>query len=164
MGNLPNGEEGNRLQLTARLSFLELEQAIFHYVVQKYNQQAYSKEGGFTRTQRWEVGLRPISPEVLSERSLDVCLPRSDLRLIHRNGRVHFAGQIYRDEVLASHIGEQVFVRFNPQNITTILVFQQPGDEDIFLARACLLIFRRTTFTRGCEGDATGKAQAIESA
>lgn len=142
LDNLLKSQEINRSQSIDRLSFLELEQTIFHYVIEEYNQQSYSEKSYLTRTQRWEVGLRGIPPDVPSERSLDVCLPRSSLRLIGRKGLVRFAGQTYRDEVLVSHVGEQVSVRFNPQNITTILVFQQQEDEDILLTRACILNFQ----------------------
>jgi putative transposase len=124
------------------LSLEKLEKLIIHYIIDHYNQQSFSKDLHHTRTERWEAGLVKFPPDVPPERSLDVCLPRSSSRLVYHTGCVRFEGQIYRDEVLASHVGEHVFLRFNPQNITTIFVFQQQGDEDIFLARACILNFQ----------------------
>lgn len=127
---------GRRDQQTACLSLADLEQLIIHYIVDQYNQQNHSKDLQHTRTERWEAGLVKSPPDVPLERSLDICLPKTGNRVVQNSGCVQFEGQTYRDPILVSHVGEIVHLRYNPSNITTILVYQQQGGKENFLARA----------------------------
>jgi putative transposase len=130
-----------RYQQVAGLNLAELEQFIIHYIVDDYNQQNSSRDLQHTRTERWEAGLVKSPPDVPPERSLDICLPKTGDRVVQNSGCVQFEGQTYRDSILASHVGESVHLRYNPSNITTILVYQQQGGEENFLARACIQHF-----------------------
>lgn len=128
-------------------SLAELEEFIVLYIVNQYNQQSFSKDLHHTRTQRWEAGLVKFPPDVPLERSLDICLPKTGNRVVQNSGCVQFEGWIYRDAGLSSHIGESVHLRYNPSNITTILVYQQQGGEENFLARACIQHFHEESLS-----------------
>ncbi|BAU13961.1 integrase catalytic subunit [Leptolyngbya sp. NIES-3755] len=140
MRTLALSPERRDQQLT-RLSLAELEQLIIQHIVDHYNQQNHPKDSQHTRTERWEAGLAKFPPDVPPERSLDVCLPKTGNRVVQNNGCVQFEGQTYRDSILAFHIGERVHLRYNLSNITTVLVYQQQGSEEIFLARVCIQHF-----------------------
>lgn len=129
------------------LSLAELEQLIIHYIVDHYNEQTSSEALHQTRSERWEAGLVKFPPDVPPERSLDVCLPRSRMQSIQQGGQLRFEGQTYRDAYLASHIGQQVFLRYNPSNITSVLVYQEQGYEEHFLARACIQNFHEESLS-----------------
>lgn len=134
-------------QQTVCLSLKELEELVILYIVDHYNQQRSSKEPNQTRSQKWEAGLIKFPPDVPSERSLDFCLPKSSSRIIQRGGRIQFEGQTYRNDCLSSHAGEAVFLRYNPSNITTILVYKQQESEENFLARACIQHFHEESLS-----------------
>lgn len=91
--------------------------------------------GGQTRFQRWEAGL-PEVPDVINERHLDNCLMKAARRSVQRGGHLQFENLIYRGEYLAGYAGETVSLRFDPNDITTILVYRQEDNRDVFLARA----------------------------
>ena len=43
---------------------------------------------------------------------------------------------MYQGELLAGYAGESVVLRYNPRDITTLLIYRQRGGQDIFLTRA----------------------------
>lgn len=129
------------------LNLAELEQLIINYIVDHYNEQTSSEALHQTRSECWEAGLVKFPPAVPPERSLDVCLPRSRMQSIQQGGQLRFEGQTYRDAYLASHIGQQVFLRYNPSNITSVLVYQEQGYEEHFLARACIHNFHEESLS-----------------
>ncbi|MCU0550790.1 MAG: Mu transposase C-terminal domain-containing protein [Leptolyngbya sp. Prado105] len=129
------------------LSLADLEQLIIHYIVDHYNQHNSPKDLQHTRTESWEAGLVKFPPNVPLERSLNICLPKTGNRVVQNSGCVQFEGWIYRDAGLSSHIGESVHLRYNPSNITTILVYQQQGSEENFLARACIQHFHEESLS-----------------
>lgn len=43
---------------------------------------------------------------------------------------------MYRGELLAGYAGESVVLRYDPRDITTILVYRIEGDKEVFIARA----------------------------
>ncbi|WP_233455549.1 MULTISPECIES: Mu transposase C-terminal domain-containing protein [Nostocales] len=57
-------------------------------------------------------------------------------RSIYRGGYLQLENLTYRGENLAGYAGESVVLRFNPKDITTILVYRQTGSQEEFLARA----------------------------
>ncbi len=61
---------------------------------------------------------------------------RQERRRVYRSGYVQFANLSYQGEHLAGYAGEAVVLRYNPRDITTVLVYQQQGSKDIFLTRA----------------------------
>ncbi|NJL41948.1 MAG: DDE-type integrase/transposase/recombinase [Leptolyngbyaceae cyanobacterium SM1_4_3] len=119
----------------ASLTLRELEQLIVRFICDRYNQGIDARMGDQTRFQRWEAGL-PEVPAVIDERHLDICLMKASRRTIQRGGYLQFENLMYRGEYLAGYAGETVAVRFDPNDITTLLVYRQENNQDVFLARA----------------------------
>jgi len=119
----------------ACLTLRQLEQLLVRYIVNDYNQRLDARMGDQTRFERWEAGL-VISPDLLSERDLDICLVKQARRSIQRGGYFQFENLMYRGESLAGYAGETVVMRFDPRDITTVLIYRQEGSQDVFLARA----------------------------
>jgi putative transposase len=119
----------------ASLTLRKLEQLIVRFIVDRYNQSLDARMGDQTRFQRWEAGL-PDVPDVIDERHLDICLMKASRRTIQRGGYLQFENLMYRGEYLAGYAGETVSIRFDPNDITTLLVYRQENKRDVFLARA----------------------------
>lgn len=119
----------------ACLTLRELEQRLVCYVANNYNQRLDTRMDNQTRFQRWEAGLI-ASPSLLSERELDICLMRQMRRSIYRGGYLQFENFMYRGENLAGYAGERVVLRYNPRDVTTILVYRKESSQEVFLARA----------------------------
>jgi putative transposase len=119
----------------AKYTLRVLERLLVRYVVDNYNQQLDARMGNQTRFQRWESGLL-VMPKSLSERELDICLMKQARRQIQRGGYIQFENLMYRGENLAGYGGESVVVRFDPRDITTILIYRREGENEVFLARA----------------------------
>jgi len=113
----------------------QLERLLVRYIVDRYNQNLDARMGNQSRIGRWESG-RIAQLPLMSERELDLCLMRQERRRVYRSGYVQFANLSYQGEHLAGYAGEEVVLRYNPCDITTILVYQQQGSKDIFLTRA----------------------------
>lgn len=122
-------------EVDACLTLRELEKLVVRYFVDNYNQRLDARMGDQTRFQRWESGLIAM-PKLLSERELDICLMKQARRQIQRGGYLDFANLPYRGENLGSYAGESVAVRFDPRDITTILIYRREGENEVFLARA----------------------------
>lgn len=119
----------------ACLTLRELERLLVRYVVHNYNQRFDARMGDQTRFQRWEAGLI-VEPQPIAERELDICLMKQSRRTIQRGGYLQFENLMYRGETLAGYAGETVVVRFDPRDITTILVYQRDGAKESLLAKA----------------------------
>ena len=113
----------------------QLEQNLVRYIVDNYNQRLDARMGDQTRFQRWESGLIAV-PDLLSERDLDICLMKQTWRQIQRGGYLQFENLMYRGEYLAGYAGESVVLRYDPRDITKILVYRTEGEKEVFLARA----------------------------
>ncbi len=57
-------------------------------------------------------------------------------RIVYRGGYIQFANLTYRGEHLAGYAGNSMVIRYNPRDITTILIYQVQGALEEFLARA----------------------------
>ncbi|MGL6341514.1 MAG: Mu transposase C-terminal domain-containing protein, partial [Waterburya sp.] len=119
----------------ACLTLRELEQLIVRYIVDNYNQRMDKRMGDQTRYQRWEAGLL-ATPDLISDRELDICLMKQTNRSIYRDGYIRFENLIYKGEKTAGYAGERVVIRYDPSDITTILVYQREQGKEVFLARA----------------------------
>ncbi|MEH2172547.1 MAG: transposase [Nostoc sp.] len=119
----------------ARLTLRELEQLLVRYIVDHYNQSIDARMGDQTRFERWEAGL-PTVPVPIPERDLDICLMKQSRRTVQRGGCLQFQNLMYRGEYLAGYAGETVNLRFDPRDITTILVYRQENNQEVFLTRA----------------------------
>ncbi|BAY20691.1 integrase, catalytic region [Calothrix sp. NIES-2100] len=125
----------------ACISLPELEKLIVGYIVDSYNQKpdARSQANPFTpkqsRIERWEKGLQ-MPPTLLNDRELDICLMKAAERVVYDNGYLNFSGLRYRGENLGAYAGEKVILRFDPRDITMVLVYGRTNNKEIFLARA----------------------------
>ncbi|MFM6207343.1 Mu transposase C-terminal domain-containing protein, partial [Planktothrix sp.] len=106
----------------ASLTLRQLEQILVRYIVDNYNQQIDARMGDQTRFQRWESGLF-ATPHLFSERELDICLMKQTKRRIQRGGYLQFENLMYRGENLGGYAGENVILRYDPRDITMILVY-----------------------------------------
>jgi putative transposase len=122
-------------QKDARLTLRDLEQLLVRYIVDNYNQRIDARMGEQTRFQRWEAGLL-ATPDLMSDRELDICLMKQTNRSIYRDGYIRFENLMYRGEYLAGYAGERVVLRYDPRDITTILVYRREHDREVFLAKA----------------------------
>jgi putative transposase len=114
---------------------LQLEQLLVRYIVDRYNQQIDAWMANQTRIGRWEAG-RSAQLVLLGERDLDICLMRRDQRTVYRNGYIQLAKLTYQGEHLGGYAGENVIIRYNPRDITTVLVYQLRDGKEVFLTRA----------------------------
>jgi putative transposase len=128
-------ERPQQAEKEACLTLRELERLLVRYIVDKYNQRIDARLGDQTRYQRWEAGLI-ASPDVISEEELRICLMKQTRRSIYRGGYLQFENLSYRGENLAGYAGENVVLRYDPKDITTVLVYQKKGNKEEFLARA----------------------------
>ena len=119
----------------ACITLRDLERLIVRYIVDNYNQRLDKRMGNQTRYQRWESGLL-ATPDSISERELDICLMKQTNRTIYREGYLRFENLMYRGEYLAGYAGERVVLRYDPRDITTVLVYQREKGKEVFLARA----------------------------
>lgn len=91
--------------------------------------------GEQTRFQRWESGLI-AAPDAIAIRDLDICLMKQAKRRIQRGGYIQFENLMYRGEYLAGYAGETVILRYEPRDITEVLIYRKEGSKEVFLARA----------------------------
>ena len=119
----------------ACLTLRELEKLLVRYIVDNYNQRIDARMGDQTRYQRWEAGLLS-TPHLISDRELDICLMKQTNRSIYRDGYIRFENLIYKGENLAGYAGEQVVLRYDPSDITQVLVYRREQRKDVFIARA----------------------------
>ena len=128
-------ERPQEAEKDACLTLRELEKLVVRYIVDNYNQRIDARLGDQTRYQRWEAGLLS-TPHLMSERELDICLMKQTNRSIYRDGYIRFENLLYKGENLAGYAGEQVALRYDPSDITQVLVYRRERGKDVFLARA----------------------------
>lgn len=128
-------ERPESVEKDASLTLRELEQLIVRFIVDRHNPSIDARMGDQTRFQRWEAGL-PEVLDVIDERQLDICLMKATRRTVQRGGYVQFENLMYRGEYLAGYAGETVSLRFDPNDITTVLVYRYEDNREVLLARA----------------------------
>ncbi|HEY9910076.1 MAG TPA: Mu transposase C-terminal domain-containing protein [Thermosynechococcaceae cyanobacterium] len=119
----------------ASLTLEALEKHLVRYLVERYNPSLDARNPDQSRAGRWENGLLGV-PRLLGERELDLCLMRRDRRVIYRGGYIQFANLSYQGEHLAGYAGESVVLRYNPRDITSVLIYQEKAGSEHFLSRA----------------------------
>jgi putative transposase len=127
-------ERPKEAEKEACLTLRELEQSLVRYIVDNYNQRVDSRMGDQTRFQRWDAGL--MATHLIAERDLDICLMKQTRRSIYRGGYLKFENLDYRGECLADYAGERVVLRYDPGDITTVLVYRQEDSKEVFLGYA----------------------------
>ena len=128
-------ERPEEAEKDACFTLRELEKLVVRYIVDNYNQRIDARLGDQTRYQRWEAGLLS-TPHLLSDRELDICLMKQTNRSIYRDGYIRFENLIYKGENIAGYAGERVALRYDPSDITQVLVYRREEGKDVFLARA----------------------------
>lgn len=128
-------ERSPAAEAEACLTLMQLEQLFVRYLVDHYNQAIDARMGNQTRIGRWEAG-RIAQLPLLGDRELDLCLMRREQRRVYRSGYLQFASLTYQGEHLAAYAGEMVILRYDPRDITTVLVYQVKGSKEEFLTRA----------------------------
>jgi len=119
----------------ACLTLAQLERLLVRYIVDHYNQMIDARMGDQSRMGRWEAG-RVAQLRLMGDRDLDLCLMRRDRRIVYRSGYIQFANLTYLGEHLAAYAGESVIIRYNPCDITTVLIYQLQESKEVFLTRA----------------------------
>lgn len=119
----------------ACLTLHELEKLLVAYIVNTYNQRLDARMGDQTRIQRWEAGLLK-QPPTISERELDICLMKQTRRTIYRGGYLQFENLTYWGETLAEQAGENIVLRYDPRDITRLLVYRYESDREVYLGVA----------------------------
>jgi putative transposase len=129
--------EGHRSQVEAEacVTLEDLERLLVRYIVDRYNQLPDPRLGKESRIARWEAG-RIVQPPLIGERELDILLMRQDRRCVYQGGYIRFANLVYRGEYLAGYAGQSVVLRYDPRDISTLMVYRQQGAKDVFLTRA----------------------------
>lgn len=91
---------------------------------------------GMTRLDVWNCSIKRTKFRMASEKDLDILLARTSRRQkISRNGvYITISGEKlwYRAEDTALHIGEEVYVRFDPADITSVRVYEADTDRYMF--------------------------------
>ncbi|WP_432813325.1 Mu transposase C-terminal domain-containing protein [Pantanalinema sp. GBBB05] len=113
----------------ASLTLRELEQLFVAYLVNRYNRGLDARMGNQTRMERWEAGLLK-QPIEIPERHLDICLMKQTRRTIYRSGYLQFENLTYQSDDLVAYAGEAVVLRYDPRDITTVLVYRQQVERE----------------------------------
>ncbi|MBE9098370.1 DDE-type integrase/transposase/recombinase [filamentous cyanobacterium LEGE 07170] len=119
----------------ACLTVEQLEGLLIRYIVDNYNQRPDARDRQHSRIVRWRSGqmAQGVPPE---ERELDGLLMCQHRRRVYQGGYIRFANLIYRGEYLAGYAGAEIILRYDPRDITTVLVYQPQDRSDVFLTRA----------------------------
>ena len=103
------------------------------YIVDEYNQKTDARSQNQSRMERWEAGLL-FDPYLFDERELDIALMKQERRKVQKYGTINFESLVYKSEHLKSMAGEMISIRHDPQDITTILVYERlPDSSEQFL-------------------------------
>lgn len=96
--------------------------SLIHKFILEYNQKENEQINKETPKYRWEKnGFLPRLPESVEQ--LDSLLfTTTKLRKIGRDG-IRFQGLKFLDPILAEYVGENVIIRFDPNDLTSIRVF-----------------------------------------
>lgn len=137
------GTRSKKAETEACMTLVEMERLLVRYVVDHYNQAIDARMSNQSRIGRWDAGriaqLKLMGDSyacVKDDRDLDVCLMRKERRIVYRSGYIQFASLTYQGEHLAAYAGESVVIRYNPRDITTVLVYQIKNSKEVFVTRA----------------------------
>ncbi|MBW4482092.1 MAG: Mu transposase C-terminal domain-containing protein [Tildeniella torsiva UHER 1998/13D] len=125
----PNAEKD------ASLTLQDLERLFVAYIVNTYNQRLDSRMKNQNRITRWDAG-RVRKPQAIAERELDICLMKQTRRTIYRGGYLQFENLSYWGETLPAHAGENITLRYDPRDITHVLVYRHEPDREVYLGVA----------------------------
>ncbi|KAA1040364.1 DDE-type integrase/transposase/recombinase [Macrococcus equipercicus] len=105
------------------LDYKQFNQKLHHYLVHEYNHKIHSTKKS-SPVEMWNRNnFMPNMPISLEELDL-LLLEIAKTRKIHSDG-IHFQGFKYTNTNLAAYIGEQVLIRYNPNDLAEIRVFYE---------------------------------------
>jgi putative transposase len=121
---------GFATQVTPGLDLQGFTQAFAHFVLHEYHQTPHSATG-ITPQARWSAnGFLPQLPVSLDELDL-LLLTVVKSRRVHQDG-LRFQSLRYIDPTLASYVGEDVTIRYDPRDMAELRVYHH----ERFLCRA----------------------------
>ncbi|MEM8715514.1 MAG: Mu transposase C-terminal domain-containing protein [Cyanobacteria bacterium P01_G01_bin.4] len=138
-------QRSKKAEREAKLTLKDLEQLLVRYFVDRYNQKL-SVGAQQSRIERWR-GCLTAEPRLLVQRDLDLCLLQSGNAKVYRGGYIKFANLVYKGENLQGYEGERVIKRYDPTDISQILIYQQRDSSTVFLCRATALNLEAETLS-----------------
>ena len=115
----------------ACLTLKDLEIILVRYIVKEYNAHTDARLKAQSRFMRWEAGLT-IQPPLYEKLDLAIALMKANRRTIGKYGTIQFESLTYRAEHLRGRDGKVVALRYDPDDITIIFVYQihEDGTEE----------------------------------
>lgn len=114
------GPEGKPLT-PPRLTMAVFEERFLNFLLNDYHQRV-QKDLGASPQERWETnGFLPRMPETLEQLDL-LLLTVAKTRRVRRDG-IYFQTYCYLDPTLASYVGEDVVIRYDPRDLAEIRVY-----------------------------------------
>ncbi|BAY29313.1 integrase, catalytic region [Nostoc carneum NIES-2107] len=107
----------------ACLTLKNLKICLVRYIVAEYNRHADSRMKNQSRIGRWEAGLM-TEPYLYDELDLAICLMKQERRKVQKYGCVQFENLTYRADHMKGRDGETVVLRYDPADVTTLLVYK----------------------------------------
>ncbi len=121
------GDRPKNVEKNAIFTLENVETTLVKFIVDEHNQKTDARSKNQSRMQRWEAGL-PFDPYLFDERELDIALMKQERRKVQKYGTINFESLVYKSEHLKGMAGEIVSIRYDPQDITTILVYERLSD------------------------------------
>lgn len=111
----------------ACLTLKDLELLLVRFIVDEYNPHTDARMKGQSRIGRWEAGLM-ADPYLYDQLDLAICLMKQERRKVQKYGCIQFENLTYRAEHLRGRDAEIVAFRYDPADITTLLVYKMNAD------------------------------------
>ncbi len=111
----------------ACLTLQELKIILVRYIVKEYNAHTDARSENQSRFMRWEAGLM-IEPPLYEKLDLAIALMKAERRRVGKYGTIQFESLTYRAEHLRGREGKVVALRYDPDDITTLFVYQVHED------------------------------------
>lgn len=111
----------------ACLTLKNLEMVLVRYMVDEYNQHTDARMKDQSRIGRWDAGLM-ADPYLYDELDLAICLMKQERRKVQKYGCIQFENLTYRADHLRGRDGETVALRYDPADVTTLLVYKINAD------------------------------------
>ncbi|MFM6137568.1 MAG: Mu transposase C-terminal domain-containing protein [Sphaerospermopsis kisseleviana] len=124
-------ERPENAEKEACLTIQDVDKILASFFCDIYNHEPYPKEPRDTRFERWFKGMGEKLPEPLDERELDICLMKEAQRVVQAHGSIQFENLIYRGEFLKAYKGEYVTLRYDPDHILTLYVYNCENNDNI---------------------------------
>ncbi len=121
------GDRPKNVEKNAIFTLENVETTLVKFIVDEHNQKTDARSQNQSRINRWEAGLM-FEPYLFDERELDIALMKQERRNVQKHGTINFIKLVYKSEHLKGMAGEIISIRYDPQDITTILVYERLSD------------------------------------